>query len=440
MVYGPYDNSFGQGHHTAQFWLMVDNNSGTDVVATIDVVTGYGSNNLGQRQIRRNEFTGVNQWQVFTLEFDNPCFGLVESRVWWSGTVNMKFSQVTITTTSTLAVDLEWLVADQLGTPRMVVNQTGTLTGVKRHDYLPFGEELYATQGVRTTGLGYTSDTIRQKFTSKERDIETGLDYFLARYYSSVQGRFGGADPMNIVFEKQRGRTAEERNNILKSYLAQPQVWNKYSYTLNSPCNNTDPDGRCSKPSGVGKGRVGICIEAFIATARVGRWVNYLAHGDNRSWAPDDPDKSARIMVKGLLNLRGDSSIGHNFQGTAFPSKTTIGDQPGHLDLKITDKKTDDKGGQSFSIHMTGENGFKGLGGPSGDIKIRLDVSISADGKIEIKSSSSATDYPSIAVYVYRDDGNGNIKIDVMVERPEGTVDDLNREMKPLTIKKSTSP
>jgi len=34
-----------------------------------------------------------------------------------------------------------------------------------------------------TTGL----DGARQKFTSKERDIETGLDYFLARYYSSTQ-------------------------------------------------------------------------------------------------------------------------------------------------------------------------------------------------------------------------------------------------------------
>jgi RHS repeat-associated protein len=35
---------------------------------------------------------------------------------------------------------------------------------------------------------------VRQHFTSKERDIETGLDYFLARYYSSVQGRFISPD------------------------------------------------------------------------------------------------------------------------------------------------------------------------------------------------------------------------------------------------------
>jgi len=31
--------------------------------------------------------------------------------------------------------------------------------------------------------------------TQKERDIETNLDYFIARYYSSIQGRFTTVDP-----------------------------------------------------------------------------------------------------------------------------------------------------------------------------------------------------------------------------------------------------
>jgi RHS repeat-associated protein len=35
---------------------------------------------------------------------------------------------------------------------------------------------------------------VRQKFTLKERDNETNLDYFLARYYSSTQGRFTSPD------------------------------------------------------------------------------------------------------------------------------------------------------------------------------------------------------------------------------------------------------
>jgi RHS repeat-associated protein len=32
------------------------------------------------------------------------------------------------------------------------------------------------------------------EFTAKDRDAETGLDYFLARYYSSAQGRFTSPD------------------------------------------------------------------------------------------------------------------------------------------------------------------------------------------------------------------------------------------------------
>src|SRR6185436_7346161 len=67
---------------------------------------------------------------------------------------------------------IQWLVTDHLGTPRMVVDQTGCLANLKRHDYLPFGEELLAPAGGRSTAQGYTlGDAIRQQFTQQERDI-----------------------------------------------------------------------------------------------------------------------------------------------------------------------------------------------------------------------------------------------------------------------------
>ena len=84
---------------------------------------------------------------------------------------------------------IHWLVTDQLGTPRMIFDQSGSLATVSRHDYLPFGEEL-TTQGLRPNVQGYlNNDGARQKFTQKERDNETGLDFFEARYFSSTQGR-----------------------------------------------------------------------------------------------------------------------------------------------------------------------------------------------------------------------------------------------------------
>jgi RHS repeat-associated protein len=122
---------------------------------------------------------------------------------------------------------VQWLVPDHLGTPRIIVGQTGILANVKRHDYLPFGEELFAPAGGRTAAQGYTTgDATRQQFTLKERDIETGLDYFGARYYSSTQGRFSSPD---LLFADQ--------------HESDPQSWNIYTYVANNPTAYTDPFG-----------------------------------------------------------------------------------------------------------------------------------------------------------------------------------------------------
>ncbi len=122
--------------------------------------------------------------------------------------------------------EANWLVADHLGTPRMIVNKTGILSGVKRHDYLPFGEELFAGTGGRATTQGYSGDSIRQQFTRYERDIETGLDFAKARYYDSKQGRFTSPDPL-----------------LGSAKPAMPQSWNRYTYCLNNSLVYVDPDG-----------------------------------------------------------------------------------------------------------------------------------------------------------------------------------------------------
>ena len=124
-----------------------------------------------------------------------------------------------------------WLVTDQLGTSRIEVEVGGGLAQVKRHDYLPFGEEMFAVGSVRTTGRGYPSlpgqDCVRQQFTDKERDNETGLDYFIARYYSSIQGRFTSVDPSSKSID-----------------MTSPQTWNRYIYAWNNPLSYVDHNGQ----------------------------------------------------------------------------------------------------------------------------------------------------------------------------------------------------
>ena len=142
--------------------------------------------------------------------------------------VLMRFSSSTAfkEVASTLYRETLWLIADHLGTPRMIAERTGSLSGIRRHDYLPFGEEIFAGTGGRTSAQGYVSDSVRQKFTGYERDSETGLEYAQARYYASMQGRFTSLDP-----------------TLESAKLELPQSWNRYTYVLNNPLYYIDPDG-----------------------------------------------------------------------------------------------------------------------------------------------------------------------------------------------------
>ncbi|MDX2043933.1 MAG: RHS repeat-associated core domain-containing protein [Acidobacteriota bacterium] len=152
------------------------------------------------------------------------------------------------------ATNVRWTVADALGTPRILADKTGSLSGITRHDYLPFGEELFVGMGngsIRTTGMGYansgTNDGIRKKFTGYERDDETGLDYAQARYYSSKQGRFtspdeftGGPDELYDFAD------VASENPMIYAELDEPQSLNKYQYCFNNPLALVDPDGHKS--------------------------------------------------------------------------------------------------------------------------------------------------------------------------------------------------
>ncbi len=118
---------------------------------------------------------------------------------------------------------VEYYHRDALGNVRVVTDETGQVP--ERHDYLPFGEEC--TTGACATNPGLTDGQPR-RFTGKERDSETGLDYFGARYYAQHLGRFTSIDP---VFTW--------RENLLD-----PQRWNRYAYVTNNPLRYVDPDGR----------------------------------------------------------------------------------------------------------------------------------------------------------------------------------------------------
>jgi RHS repeat-associated protein len=70
------------------------------------------------------------------------------------------------------------------------------------------------------------------KFSGKEREGSSEMDYFGARYYGHKQYRFLSVDP---VINKEEAKV-------------NPQLWNLYSYCINNPITFSDPDGRRINP------------------------------------------------------------------------------------------------------------------------------------------------------------------------------------------------
>lgn len=109
--------------------------------------------------------------------------------------------------------------SDHLGTHSLITDANGTMPPQSESDYYPYGGEIPISG----------SDSNRYKFNGKERDPESGLDNFGARYDSSALGRFmtpdwgGGPVPY--------------------ASMGSPQTLNLYSYVMNNPVSKTDPTG-----------------------------------------------------------------------------------------------------------------------------------------------------------------------------------------------------
>jgi RHS repeat-associated protein len=90
-----------------------------------------------------------------------------------------------------------------------------------------------------TTALGLRAEGWEKcngsRCTGKERDSETGLDYFGARYYSNGLGRFLSPD------------WSAKAEPVPYAKLDNPQSLNLYAYALNNPLRNVDPDGHDSE-------------------------------------------------------------------------------------------------------------------------------------------------------------------------------------------------
>jgi RHS repeat-associated protein len=115
-----------------------------------------------------------------------------------------------------------YYASDQINSTRIITNSSGAVVYSAVFD--PYG-------GLQKQWVNTYQPSL--KFSGKERESKSEMDYFGARYYDHLKYRFISVDP---VINKGEA-------------LVNPQLWNLYSYCRNNPVTFFDPDGRWSGPT-----------------------------------------------------------------------------------------------------------------------------------------------------------------------------------------------
>jgi RHS repeat-associated protein len=132
------------------------------------------------------------------------------------------------------------------------------------------------------------------RFIGKERDTESGNDYFEARYYASSMGRFMSPD------------WSAKEEPVPYAKLDDPQSLNLYSYVENNPLSKVDKDGHCAEDLCIGEGLVVLAVgleaarEAYNVTPDGQRSLNNLANAFGASFSSNI--SAAKNAITGVFS------------------------------------------------------------------------------------------------------------------------------------------
>jgi RHS repeat-associated protein len=168
--------------------------------------------------VSTNGFTLQTQWVV---GLSNEQLSELKANNQWTHTNLFTPGGLTVTYHDT---NTYFDLTDWVGTKRAEASAGGCLSAWSS---FPFGSDLQPV----STGATGCQDATEHHYTTKERDTESGNDYFLARYYTSSMGRFLQPD------------WSAKTEPVPYAKVDDPQSLNLYQYALNRPLTLFDTDG-----------------------------------------------------------------------------------------------------------------------------------------------------------------------------------------------------
>lgn len=174
----------------------------------------YSYDGDGNRVLKSNGSTGTIYWRGAdgeVIDEGNLSDIMQEEYVYFGGKRVVRWDVPT--------GHRHYYFSDHLGSSNVVTDNAGNVQD--ESDYYPYGGEIQVTNTYTNT----------YKFTGKERDAESGLDEFGARYFTSTMGRFMTPD------------WAAKPTAVPYAVYGDPQSLNLYSYVRNNPMSKADGDG-----------------------------------------------------------------------------------------------------------------------------------------------------------------------------------------------------
>jgi RHS repeat-associated protein len=220
-VYDEAGNVTDDGTHTYVY-------NAENLLVTVDWGTANGYAYAFDEQNRRiKKFSSATGWTHYVWEGSQ-----VIAEYSHTGTLNVEYISTGGKLVATVVSGVtRYYLSDRLST-RVSLDASGNIVG--RQGHLPFGEET-----------GTSGNPEKHRFTSYERDSESGLDYAMNRHHGSTTGRFLSVDPLEDKNRiDQGGGCSVKRNNKTQTQrLNNPQSWNGYTYSFSDPINRIDPNG-----------------------------------------------------------------------------------------------------------------------------------------------------------------------------------------------------